>query len=184
MKLRIGGILERSTANGPGERFVVWTQGCTLACRGCFNQGFWPAQGGCEIEPRALADRVNRLKGLRGVTVSGGEPLEQAQAVCEFLAALDPSLDSVLFTGFSAEEISGEILARADLIVAGRYVRELASEANGWAGSSNKAVLALTGRVTPEEFPACRVEVQIGPSGSSVMTGFPPAGLRNLTSLM
>lgn len=183
MKLRIGAVLERSRANGPGERFVVWTQGCALACPGCFNPEFWTRAGGTWVEVAALARRINKAAELRGVTISGGEPLEQAEAVCELLSLLDPRLDSVVFTGFSPNEIGRDprraaVLKRADLIVAGRYVRARASEANPWRGSDNKVVLALTGRVREDEFPACRVEAQIAPDGRLVVTGFPAAELR------
>lgn len=183
MRLRVGACLERSQANGPGERFVVWTQGCALACPGCFNPHLWDRAPGEWLEVEALARRINAVAGLRGVTVSGGEPLEQPEAVAELLRLLDKRLDSVIFTGFTRAEIAADaqrakILERADLIVAGRYVRELASEANLWAGSSNKEILALTGRVRADEFPSCRVEVRIAADGGVSITGFPPKGLK------
>jgi len=182
LPLRVGAVMERSLANGPGERFVVWTQGCALGCAGCFNEHLWPSAGGVVEETAALAARINARPGLRGVTLSGGEPLEQPEAVCDLLARLDPRLDSVVFTGFTRAEIEADarrakVLARADLLVAGRYVRGLASDANPWAGSSNKEVLALTGRVRADEFPTCRVEVRLAADGSVEVTGFPPPGL-------
>lgn len=181
MKLRLAGVLERSRANGPGERFVVWVSGCALACPGCFNPGLWPAAGDW-TETAELARRINASTGLRGVTISGGEPLEQPEAVGRLLERLDPRLDSIVYTGYSPAEIQRDArktraLQRADLVVAGRYVRELSSDENPWAGSSNKAVLARTGRIRPDEFPSCRVEAHIAPDGRLVMTGFPPEGL-------
>lgn len=180
--LRVARLLERSRANGPGERCVVWVQGCALGCRGCFNPELWTRQGGVEIPPGELAARINAIEGLRGVTLSGGEPLEQPEAVGELLSLLDGRLDAVLFTGFSWEEVLADPRRRAaalkaDLVVAGRYERELASSANPWAGSSNKGVFALTGRLRPEEAPECRVEVQVSSDGSVFVTGFPDPGL-------
>lgn len=182
MNLRLGTTLERSLANGPGERSVVWVQGCSLACPGCFNKELWDPRGGIEMPAEALAARINGVAGLRGVTISGGEPLEQPQAVAGLLRLLDRRLDSVIFTGHTWQEITADprkssAVNCADLIVAGRYIRELASDKNPWAGSSNQTVHALTGRIRPDEFPACRMEAQISPAGEVTLTGFPPAGI-------
>ena len=73
------------------------------------------------------------------VTISGGEPLDQPEGVAEFLRLLDRRLDSVIFTGYTREEISADprnaaAVKGADLVVAGRYLREQASEENPWAG--------------------------------------------------
>ena len=180
--LRVGRILERSHANGPGERFVIWVQGCALACPGCFNPGLWNKAGGTDIPVKMLAERINSAHGIRGLTISGGEPLDQAQAVGKLLRLLDPRLDSVVFSGYSWEEIEADpiksaALRQADLLIAGRYMRERASEENPWAGSSNKTVHALSGRIRCEEFPSCRVEAHIRPDGSATLTGFPDTGL-------
>lgn len=183
--LRVGRVLERSCANGPGERFVVWVQGCALACPGCFNRELWDPRGGTEMPAEALAERVNGIAGLRGVTISGGEPLEQPQALTALLQLLDHRLDSVIFTGYTWREITADPLKSAavkcaDLIVAGRYSREQASDKNPWAASSNQTVHALTGRILPEEYPACRVEAQITPAGEVLLTGFPTAGIMRI----
>lgn len=161
---------------------MVWLKGCALACPGCFNPHLWDPKGGTEVSVRALAERIHAVAGLRGVTLSGGEPLEQPEAVIELLGRLERRLDTVIFTGFSLEEIKADakkapVLACVDLIVAGRYVRELGSDQNLWAGSSNKGVHALTGRIRVEETPEARVEVFIGPDGQATTTGFPTTDL-------
>ena len=178
----IGGALERSRANGPGERFVVWLKGCALACPGCFNPHLWDPEGGEEVSAVSLAARIHAVAGLRGVTLSGGEPLEQPEAVLELLSLLNPRLDTVIFTGFSLAEIQADprkapVLTRVDLLVAGRYLRERDSDHNPWAGSSNKEVHALTGRIGACETPEARVELFIGPDGVVTTTGFPTPDL-------
>ena len=73
-------LIPASLANGPGLRAVVFFQGCTLACPGCFNPGTHPFAG-TEISVLALAERVVRAYReykLEGVTFSGGEPMQQA----------------------------------------------------------------------------------------------------------
>ena len=182
MKLRVGSLIEKSRANGPGERFVVWVKGCALACPGCFNPKLWASKGGAWIETSKLSERINAAADLRGVTISGGEPMEQPEAVVELLELIDRRLDTVVFTGFSPNELGRDprkarLLYRADLVLAGRYDRALASDENPWLGSSNKIELALTGRVRRDEFPSCRVEARIAPDGGLILTGFPPPGL-------
>jgi len=180
--LRIGRVMERSCANGPGERCVVWVQGCPLRCPGCFNRAFWPPEGGELVPVEELAARINGIRSIRGVTLSGGEPMEQAAAVAELLDLLDPRLDLVMFTGYTCEEIAAApirklVLGRVDLAVVGRYMRELASEDDPWTGSRNKEALEVTGRIRRDEPPDCRVEVNISAAGEVLVTGFPPAGI-------
>jgi anaerobic ribonucleoside-triphosphate reductase activating protein len=181
--LKVAAILERSLANGPGERFVVWTQGCALACPGCFNSQLWPQSGGLLMDTADLAERINALPGLRGVTLTGGEPLEQPDAVTALFSRLNRRLDTVIFTGFTKAEIASDprrapVLAHTDLIVAGRYEKEKASSENPWAGSSNKEILALTGRIRLDEGPEARVEAVIAADGSVMLTGFPSGQLK------
>ena len=181
--LRVGRILARSRANGPGERFVVWVKGCSLRCLGCYNPELFAREGGEELSPLWLAARAGAVGGLRGVTLSGGEPMEQPQAVCEFLDRLVRRLDIVVFTGYTREEILDDprkaaVWERADLLVCGRYDQTVRSERNPWAGSLSKRVYARSGRIRADEFPDCRVEFVIAPGGRSVLTGFPPVELK------
>jgi anaerobic ribonucleoside-triphosphate reductase activating protein len=179
--LRVARFLERSLANGPGERCVVWVAGCSLRCDGCINRELWDPGCGQDVEVGTLASRINAVDGLRGVTLSGGEPLDQAEAVAEFLGLLRSDLDRVLFSGYSREEMDSDprkaaVLARVDLVVAGRYQREQALADDPWRASSNQTVHALTGRIRPQEVPAGRVEVHIR-AGQVSVTGFPGAEL-------
>ncbi|MGE3780657.1 MAG: 4Fe-4S cluster-binding domain-containing protein [Pirellulaceae bacterium] len=46
MQLRVHALMECSTVNGPGVRAVIWVQGCSLGCPGCWNaQTHAPLQG-------------------------------------------------------------------------------------------------------------------------------------------
>lgn len=176
--LRIGRAIERSVANGPGERFVVWVQGCSLHCPGCFNPGLQDAAGGSLTAVAELARSINAEPGIRGLTVSGGEPLDQPQALSALLRTVTRSLDIVIFTGYSWEEVLAHpdrcrTALLADLLVAGPFRADLATDDQPWAGSANKTVHALTGRIRPHEFPACRVEALIKPDASLWVTGFP-----------
>lgn len=177
--LRIHAFLPRSRANGPGWRSVVWVQGCSLGCTGCFNPLTHAREGGEWIAIEALMGRI-RAAGTEGLTISGGEPLQQAEAVVALLeAARGIGLSTLVFTGFAWAEIqrlplAGRLLAAADVIVAGRYVAEQ-RVASGLRGSENKTVHLLTPRHTLAEIEAVpEAEVVISRDGSVVFSGIGP----------
>ena len=80
--LRVAGILNESIVDGPGIRAVVFFQGCPRHCEGCHNPSTLPFEGGMEYTPEDLAqDVIKRLTPLhRGITLSGGDPLAQAES--------------------------------------------------------------------------------------------------------
>lgn len=180
MRLRVHAVEARSRANGPGSRFVVWVQGCTLGCPGCFNPGTH-ALGGREI---AIDELAAQMAGADGLTVSGGEPLQQAEAVAALLdAARRAGMSTLVFSGYTLDEIRAlpggpEVLARLDVLIDGRYV---AGErlATGLRGSANQRIQLLTSRHTLAEVEATPVaEVRISPTGDVVLTGVNPLKLR------
>ncbi len=83
--LKVHSIQSMGTLDGPGVRFVIFTQGCPLRCKCCHNPDTWDASGGKEYSPEELVTRAVRYKEYfgqeGGITVSGGEPLLQADSV-------------------------------------------------------------------------------------------------------
>lgn len=117
---------ELSRVNGPGLRLVLWVQGCCLNCNGCFNQPTHDADDGTSIFVSDLADRINSLHSIDGVTVSGGEPLDQALAIEKLIRAVKSEKNWVLYTGYEPKEIFQNIqmtrvVSAIDLTIAGRY---------------------------------------------------------------
>ena len=84
---RIHSFQSLGTVDGPGVRFVVFMQGCPLRCKCCHNPDTWDFQGGTEYSPQQVAERVARYRNYfgaeGGITVSGGEPLMQAEFTAE-----------------------------------------------------------------------------------------------------
>ena len=84
---RVHSIQTLGTVDGPGVRFVVFVQGCNLRCACCHNPDTWNTDGGTVFTPQQIADKAVRYKeyfgDTGGITVSGGEPLLQADFVCE-----------------------------------------------------------------------------------------------------
>lgn len=87
---RIHSFQSLGTVDGPGVRFVVFLQGCPLRCGCCHNPDTWDAAGGKEYDVSDVLARILRCKEYfgkdGGVTVSGGEPLLQAEFVRELFS--------------------------------------------------------------------------------------------------
>ncbi len=178
-------FLPRSRANGPGWRAVIWTQGCSLHCPGCFNPATHDPTGGRPVRVAALLRRIRRLgHTIEGVTLSGGEPLEQAEAVLALLEGLHrtTSLSALLFTGYTWDELlarpdAGRWLACVDVVIAGRYAARQRL-ARGLRGSANQTVHLLTDRYLLSDLEAVpEAEVVLAPDGNLVASGIAPVRL-------
>ncbi len=103
LALNLHAFAAQSRANGPGVRAVVWFQGCTLGCKGCFNpQTHWTGAGKWQSVD-AMADTIVDLApGIEGVTISGGEPFQQSAALCRLLGLIRrrSSLSVLVFSGY------------------------------------------------------------------------------------
>lgn len=157
MKLRLHAFEPASRANGPGVRAVVWFQGCTLGCPGCFNPGTHNPQGGYLCDTETLAAEILALgTRIEGISISGGEPFQQPEALLDLLGRLAGShLSRLVFSGYSLAEIDRlplgpRILRHVDVLIAGRYV---ASQHLGHSllGSANQQIHLLTSRYTLSE---------------------------------
>lgn len=183
--LRLHAFVPRSRANGPGLRAVVWVQGCTLGCPGCFNPDTHNPHRGASIAVADLAAHIAALAQaappIDGVSISGGEPLQQAPAVlalCEAVQALDLSV--ILWTGFAWEEVqrmpcADRLMACVDLLIAGRYdaAQHLGDQLRG---SANKTLhIGARRRIDPAALTSVpRREIIIAPDGTTISSGMAP----------
>jgi len=181
---RVHAIEPRSRANGPGERFVVWLQGCTLGCAGCFNPDTHDARGGRAIDTEEILAQLAAARGVEGLTLSGGEPLQQPDAAHALLAgARELGLSTLVFSGYTEAEIralpgGNAVLAQVDVLVDGRYV---AGDrlGRGLRGSANQRIVLVTHRHTRAEVEDTpEAEVRIARDGSVQLTGVNPVKLR------
>lgn len=180
--LRIHSRIAVSHANGPGARSVIWTQGCDLACPGCFNPETHESTLGDLIDTSELVAWVQANE-VEGVTISGGEPLAQADASLDLARRCsDAGLTVVMFSGYSWRYLSlrqpallREVSENVDVLLAGRYDQSKRS-ARGLRGSSNKTVHLLSSAYSQadiEEVP--EAEIMISPSGQVTYSGVDPA---------
>ena len=80
--LKIHSILSESKVNGPGSRIVIWTQGCSKACKGCFNPETWTNEGGLNASVYETYQLIKTLLTHNtGITITGGDPMEQSESL-------------------------------------------------------------------------------------------------------
>lgn len=184
MQLRIGYSWRDTEVLGPGHRFALWLQGCERRCLRCTSPNLQPLEGGSLEEASVLAHAIADTAGIRGVTISGGEPFLQADALAELLAVLRglrPDLDVIVFTGYRKEELSWpeaeRVLGYVDLLIDGEYVDAL-NDDRGLRGSSNQRMFFLTSRLLPFKdmlltAPRKR-EMHLLAPGDLLVVGIPP----------
>lgn len=140
---------------GPGVRYALWVQGCPRRCPGCVAPEAQALDGGTALETGALAWEI-LLSGSEGLTISGGEPFLQAEALAELIRTVRRKRDLgvIVYTGYRYEELLADPAARAlleetDLLIDGPYVKEL-DDGKSLRGSSNQRVIPLTERYRGE----------------------------------
>lgn len=155
MILRVAHRIACSEAEGPHRRFAVWVQGCSLACPGCCNPELFPATGGLAVPVAALAQELaqaRRTHAIEGLTVLGGEPLEQLEPVTALcLAAREQGLGVLLFTGHTLAELESRaggaaLLASVDTVIDGRFMADRRDTERRFIGSSNQGLIHRSAR--------------------------------------
>ena len=138
--MRINGIIPCSFVNGEGARYVVFVQGCHHHCDGCQNPETWDFNGGFEFPVEEMASDFKKRRLLDGITLSGGDPFFQQEECVKLIKLLEP-VNVWIYTGFEYEEIKDTELAKlADVIVTGRFVKELSCEGKMY-GSENQKII-------------------------------------------
>ena len=155
--VNVAHMVERCHVLGPGERFVLWVQGCSLRCPGCHNPQFQPFEDRLWILVDELAAVILDVKGIEGVTFVGGEPFAQAQALAKVSRKLrSAGLTVMTYTGFTIEQLQAgkvpyakALLSETDLLLDGPYRRELSTN-RLWRGSDNQRLIAPSSRYREE----------------------------------
>ena len=152
LQIRYAHFCHNSTLLGPGNRFVLWVQGCMKACPGCVAKSMQPLTGGHCTGIAELAEEILSVDGLDGVTVSGGEPFLQAEALhilLDIVKKIRPEWDVILYTGYQYEELLEseneavkKLLSLADVLIDGEYKEELNDDVP-YRGSSNQRIICL-----------------------------------------
>ena len=134
---------------GPGNRAGIWTVGCPRRCLGCLSPELQRRENGRDIPEEQILRAVERIKGrVDGVTISGGEPFEQPEALRRLTALLRERVteDILVFTGYTLEQLRAmhseaieDTLAQIAVLVDGPYVEAL-NDGVGLRGSANQRI--------------------------------------------
>lgn len=192
MRIRLNKAHFPVTVLGPGTRVGIWLQGCTIRCRGCISRDTWPADPEFEVEVDDLLAWVRQLpaSAIDGVTISGGEPFDQPEALAELLhglgewrRGLERPIDLLAYSGRAWAELVLEhqaVLDTLDAVVPEPFVQGASTDA-ALRGSANQRVVPLTvlgrQRYSDGSLDAQRRQVQIDVDDETVwFIGIPRQG--------
>ena len=164
MQIRIFGFTEDSIVDGPGLRLAVFTQGCTRACPGCHNPDSSPLDSGTLMDTGEILAKLQANPLQSGITLSGGEPLLQAEA-CHALAEGAHALGKSvwLYTGYTWEELLETrdpahlaLIKTCDVLVDGPFLLEQRTVELPFRGSPNQRLIDVqaslsSGEIIPYE---------------------------------
>jgi anaerobic ribonucleoside-triphosphate reductase activating protein len=185
--VNVAAITHSTQALGPGDRAVVWVQGCPFHCDGCMAPGWGDTKRARLIFIDNLVDELMVNPKVSGLTFSGGEPMRQARSLAcvANMARKKREIDIITFSGFRLEQLQKEpadtgipdLLAQTDVLIDGPYVKSL-NNGIGLRGSSNQRIIHLTSRLKGldlENYPR-RIEIQLH-DREALMIGIPPDGV-------
>jgi anaerobic ribonucleoside-triphosphate reductase activating protein len=179
MLINLHSTIKSSRVNGPGDRFVIWTQGCRKMCKNCYNPETWSHYRNNLIDIDLLVEEIKNSS-TTGVTISGGDPFEQPEELFYLLREikqLDLSDGVIVFSGYTIDEIRvreelRKSLDYIDVLIDGLYIEEKRIT-NGLAGSSNQEFHFLTDKISRDSINIDQ-EVEIHSLGELIqITGFP-----------
>lgn len=149
MVLRIAGIIKESVVDGPGIRYVIFTQGCPHNCPGCHNPETHDTHGGYEMDTKDIICDIKSSIFLNGITFSGGEPFLQAERlsiIAESIKSLGLSI--VTYTGYTFEELLkdsdyhiNKLLNLTDILVDGKFILDEKDISLKFRGSKNQRLI-------------------------------------------
>ncbi|MBR3019985.1 MAG: anaerobic ribonucleoside-triphosphate reductase activating protein [Clostridia bacterium] len=149
MKIQIAGTVNDSIVDGPGLRYAIFVQGCSHHCPGCQNPETHDPQGGHEEDTDNLIAKMKKNPLLSGITLSGGEPMEQPVPCLELArAAHENGLNVWCYTGYTWEELIEHnnsdriaLLNQVDVLVDGLFVMAQKSLELNYCGSKNQRLI-------------------------------------------
>lgn len=186
-ELRFAHRVRRTTAEGPGERYALWVQGCAIRCAGCCNPEMFDPDRGESVALAAISQEIAAEPDLEGITFLGGEPFEQAGALARVAQeARRSGLTVMTFTGHTLEALRASqdpavqaLLDATDLLADGPFDRQRPGSTWRWLGSQNQRLHFLTDRYAADD-PRLRgpntVELRLTREGVEVV-GWAPAVL-------
>ena len=149
--LKLLRTFKETIVDGVGLRYSIYFSGCSHACPGCHNEYSWNPNNGTELTYEILneiANEINQNELLDGITISGGDPLFNPKDMLKVLKFLKEKTKKNIwmYTGYTLEEIKKddlrkECLKYVDVLVDGRFIKELYDPNIKFRGSSNQRII-------------------------------------------
>lgn len=167
-KIHLGHTLEDmhiTRHNGPGWRVNIWVQGCVHRCtQDCLNPHYLKPGGGFTYTPEEVYQGIIKSIAadshpVEGITVLGGEPLEQSEDLAELLGLIKTTpLSTMVYTGFIYENLlktgsntQKQVFEYTDILVDGPFLAKEYDQTIAWRGSKNQRLICLSNRYTLKE---------------------------------
>ena len=139
------------SVDGAGIRFTVCVQGCPHNCPNCHNTQTHDIKGGYDCSTQKIYDEVIKDPLLKGITLSGGEPMEQAESLLPLAKAVaERGLDITIFSGYTLEQLLEkgketpeitELISLSRLLVDGPFIESKKDLTLLFRGSSNQRLI-------------------------------------------
>lgn len=151
--MKMAGFYDESISNGLGWRAVLFVSGCPHNCPGCHNKVAQDYNYGQEFKKEEIINRICENSILKGITISGGEPLckENIPEVLDFIKDVKkvrPNFNVWCYSGYTLEqleqrndEITNETLKQIDVLVDGRFIESQKKPGLKFRGSANQRIL-------------------------------------------
>lgn len=155
---RVLTLTQPDVENGLGCRVTIWASGCTHKCLGCHNQHTWKYGQGVLLTDKNVVNTIYEkvsLPYISGITLSGGDPLDQSdnalKELLDFLIDFKknfPDKDIWIYSGYTFEQLceneyKKEILKLCDILVDGKFQKELYDCDIAFRGSKNQRIIDL-----------------------------------------
>ena len=153
--MKMAGFYDESISNGLGWRAVLFVSGCPHNCPGCQNKEAQNFNYGTEFNPDELIERIKENSILKGITISGGEPLckQNIAEVYKFIKRVKqekPNFNVWCYSGYTLDEliarhddITDKCLKEIDVLVDGEFVESKKDPTLKFKGSSNQRILDI-----------------------------------------
>ena len=151
MKIKLSGEIKESIVDGPGIRYVVFTQGCHHNCKGCHNPETHDINGGYFKEIDEIINDFKKYPYMSGLTLSGGEPFLQKSAILSLITQfkiLYPNKNVIIYTGYTYEHLIKEndeeiinIVNNVDYLIDGPFILEKRDISLKFKGSTNQRII-------------------------------------------
>lgn len=151
--MNLAGFYDESISNGLGWRAVIFVSGCPHHCAGCHNKMAQDFNYGSEFKKEEIIERIKENSILKGITISGGEPLckENVAYVLDFIKTVKkekPNFNIWCYTGYTMEELINrneenlnECLKEIDVLVDGKFIEAKKDPTLKFRGSSNQRII-------------------------------------------